>query len=192
MTTGSPKKSVMTIPPQREIDAFVEAAGRGDISAVVSFLDKYPAAIDHENSGDVQVEDSGHTALFLAAGTGQIEVVKLLLEKGADVNKQTNYGWTPLITAVGRFTSGHRDTDMADLLLENGADIDAKNKEGRTAVDLAREYASPEMVRFLEQWPEIKKQRQEARELAEDIADFSAALKRDLPATSPPVRKMKP
>ena len=46
----------------------------------------------------------------------QIEVVKLLIEKGADVNSRNDTGGTALMFASGR---GH--TEVAQLLIEVGA-----------------------------------------------------------------------
>ncbi|KAF2818089.1 ankyrin, partial [Ophiobolus disseminans] len=48
----------------------------------------------------------GWTPLFLAADSGHLEVVKLLLEKGADFTVPTNDGWTPLHVASYK---GHLD-----------------------------------------------------------------------------------
>ena len=62
--------------------------------------------------------DYGQTALFFACDRGNIELVKLLLEKGADPNvKDTFYNATPLTWAEQRQRS-----DIALLLFKNGAD----------------------------------------------------------------------
>ena len=59
------------------------------------------------------------------------EVVKLLLEHGANPNIQENkYGWTPLHYAV---KSCH--VDVARVLLDHGADLTIRNNEGRTPLD---------------------------------------------------------
>ena len=42
----------------------------------------------------------GLTPLVFAAREGDIESAKLLLDAGAPVNDTTEYGWTPLLTAV--------------------------------------------------------------------------------------------
>ncbi len=50
-------------------------------------------------------------------------MVKLLLEKGADVNAKGEHGWTPLMEAANR---GH--SEAAKLLLEKGADVNLKHE----------------------------------------------------------------
>jgi ankyrin repeat protein len=56
-------------------------------------------------------------------------VVRLLLEKGADVEAKDNNGGTALYRAAG---SGHEA--MVRLLLEKGADVEAKNNNGWMAL----------------------------------------------------------
>lgn len=69
------------------------------------------------------------TPLTLATALGHIDIVKLLLENGADVNKYDKE-YTPLLKAVAPrpepFKPEH--IDIAKLLLENGAEVNAKNK----------------------------------------------------------------
>ena len=43
---------------------------------------------------------AGLTPLAIAAERGPLSVVKMLVQKGADVNKRSSYGVTPLITAT--------------------------------------------------------------------------------------------
>lgn len=79
--------------------------------------------------------------LYRTALGGKVEVMKLLIENGADINsadiKASNEkGDTALIKA---FKMGK--TPMAQLLIENGADINAKNNEGKSALD----YTDPNM-----------------------------------------------
>ncbi len=75
--------------------------------------------------------------------------------------------------------------DVVRLLLERGADIDEKDNEGQTALMLAAAVCrKSEIPALLEQWAE-KLEQQKARELAAELADFSPALKRDIPASRP-------
>ena len=81
--------------------------------------------------------NDGTTALWIASQNGHKEIVKLLLEKGADINvKQTATGATALLLA-----SQNGRTDVVKLLLEKGADVNAKvNGGGNCFVDGVTEW----------------------------------------------------
>jgi ankyrin repeat protein len=74
----------------------------------------------------------GLTALVFAAREGDLESTRALLDAGADVNQVTEYGWTPLLTAVN-----NRNYQVAQLLIERGADVNRANKGGWTPLYLA-------------------------------------------------------
>jgi ankyrin repeat protein len=88
---------------------FFAAARKGDAAAVKAFLDK-----------GVNVNSKtryGATALSYACDKGHVEVVKLLIERGADVNsRDTFYGEVPLGWALSK---GY--AEIVKLLLSNGA-----------------------------------------------------------------------
>jgi len=70
------------------------------------------------NGGDLGATDEGGTTpLMFAVYGGQLSVVTVLLEHGADVNQVCNEDHTVLHTAIGRDAF-----DMVLLLLEHGAD----------------------------------------------------------------------
>lgn len=79
--------------------------------------------------------------LMLAALRGQLELVKKLVERDADVNKT---GWTPLHYAA---TGGH--VPVIEFLLEHSAYIDAESPNGTTPLMMAAMYGSPEAVKHL-------------------------------------------
>ncbi len=74
----------------------------------------------------------GLTALVFAAREGDIDSARALLDGGANVNQQTEYGWTPLLTAVN-----NRNYRLAKLLLERGADPNIANNSGWSPLYLA-------------------------------------------------------
>lgn len=83
-----------------------DAAGRGDIEKVRSLLRLNPLAIS--------ARDGGTTALHEATRAGQLEIVKLLVTGGANVNATDFSGLTPLKLA----TSKH--PEIAAYLRANG------------------------------------------------------------------------
>jgi len=83
---------------------------------------------------NVNVKDDmfGWTPLHWAARNGRIEIARLLLQNGADVNAKENYGNTPLHWAA---ILGH--VDNLHLLVENGADLEAQSNNGIRALHRA-------------------------------------------------------
>ncbi|MBE3041637.1 ankyrin repeat domain-containing protein, partial [Candidatus Bathyarchaeota archaeon] len=71
--------------------------------------------------------DYRRTPLLWAAENGHEAIVKLLLEKSADVELKDYYGQTPLLGAAG---NGHEA--IVKLLLQKGADIEGKDNNGRS------------------------------------------------------------
>ncbi|OWY97848.1 TKL protein kinase, partial [Phytophthora megakarya] len=68
-------------------------------------------------------DEKGSSALLSAARNGKVDVVRLLLEKGADYNKTDNKEDSPLIVAA---TEGH--VEIVHILLESGDDIEKTSK----------------------------------------------------------------
>ncbi|XP_071482918.1 ankyrin repeat and KH domain-containing protein mask-like, partial [Diadema antillarum] len=80
---------------------------------------------------NANVEDRGSkgdcTPLMEAASAGHVDLVKLLLEYGADTNAQSSAGNTPLMYACN---GGHEE--IVKLLLDQGANIEDHNENGHT------------------------------------------------------------
>ena len=79
-------------------------------------------------------DDRGRTALWFAAAEGQAELVKILLDRSANVDvKDHKTGNTALIIACAR---GHEAASTA--LLKRGALVTATNNKGNTALCVAK------------------------------------------------------
>ncbi|XP_077565732.1 protein phosphatase 1 regulatory subunit 12A isoform X1 [Stigmatopora nigra] len=89
------------------------------------------------NSGQIQDTrhaKSGGTALHVAAAKGYVEVLKLLIQAGYDVNIKDYDGWTPLHAAA------HWGKEEAcRILVENLCEMDVINKMGQTPFDVSDE-----------------------------------------------------
>lgn len=79
--------------------------------------------------------------LMLAALKGQLDMVRKLIARDADVNKP---GWTPLHYAA---TNAH--LPVMQLLLDHHAYIDAESPNGTTPLMMAAQYGSPGAVKLL-------------------------------------------
>ncbi len=71
-------------------------------------------------------------ALLWAAENGQVEIAKLLIEGGAEIDAGDHFGNTALHLSL-------RYPEMVTLLLEGGAEVNAKNAFGNTPLHLAVE-----------------------------------------------------
>src|SRR3954471_1807072 len=79
-------KTSSTLPPDQR--AFLDAAKAGDIDKVREMLDKgVPVDTREDYTVDRDYyQQSEQTALMYAAGGGHLEVVRILLKAGANVN----------------------------------------------------------------------------------------------------------
>jgi len=95
--------------PSAEEKLLFEAAYRGELEIVETAL----------ILADVNAKaEYGDTALNKAASEGHLEVVKLLIERGADVNNKGGADLTPIMNAA---TGGH--IKVVEFLISKGAII---------------------------------------------------------------------
>lgn len=82
---------------------------------------------------DVNINDSsGRTLLIEASYYNRIEIVRCLIEKGANINAQDKNGYTALhIAAEKNFW------ELGKVLLDNGADANAVDFSGNTPLSKA-------------------------------------------------------
>ncbi|KAI4876108.1 hypothetical protein NFI96_026141 [Prochilodus magdalenae] len=136
--------SITTVRPQPDAekkrpDVF-SALKLGNAQLVKEILEEDPLQVNLANA-------DGASPLMIAAVSGQLEVVQLLVEKNADIDKQDGvHGWTALMQATY-----HGNKNVVKYLLNQGADVNLRAKNGYTAFDLVMLLNDPdtELVRLL-------------------------------------------
>lgn len=82
-------------------------------------------------------DKNGYTPLLWSSwksgSTSSNEIVKFLIESGADVNAKDNVKDTPLIVASWH-TRSQSSNETVEILIEAGADLNHQNEEGKTAL----------------------------------------------------------
>jgi uncharacterized protein len=87
---------------------------------------------------------SGYNALTGAVASGHTEIVKWLLENGANPNYRYGPGYSPLLTAAA---NGH--LEIVKLLLAHGADPHVTSNDGKSAIALATDRNHPAVADYL-------------------------------------------
>ena len=135
------------------------AAANGSVEAVKLLLSHGARVNDVSGDGEVIVHAPARakngmlalgtfTPLLLAAPASSPELVKTLLDAGADVNVKDLRGMTPLMLAVA---TDHASADAVRLLMDKGANVNASSAEGETALDWARKFGDAPIVSMLKQ-----------------------------------------
>ena len=78
---------------------------------------------------NVKDDEYGMTPLDYAALNGHVEIIRFLLQNGAEVNVKNNGGIAPLHCSAW---NGH--VDILHLLVENGANLEAQDRNGWRAL----------------------------------------------------------
>ena len=124
---------------------FLIAARNGHNKVVSVLLKNF--VVDIEQVGTVKFDGfviEGATALWCAAGAGHLDVVKTLIESGADVNHPTFSNSTPLRAACfdGRL-------DIVKYLIEHKADLTITNKYHNSCLMIASYKGHAHVVAYL-------------------------------------------
>ncbi|XP_030560606.1 protein fem-1 homolog B isoform X1 [Drosophila novamexicana] len=110
-------------PDGQSLTPLTMAAMSGNVTFVKTLLSHYD--VDLERECNVIFDGLvvyGATALWVAAGMGHLQIVKMLVQAGASINHNTKAQSSPLRAACyeGRL-------DIVEFLLEHGADVNATN-----------------------------------------------------------------
>ncbi len=88
--------------------------------------------------------DRGWSALIVAAYHGQVEVMRLLLEAGADPN-DSNFNGTTVLMYAKDAALRHGDNAPMQLLLAAGADLARRDYRGRALIDYLDEQQARQL-----------------------------------------------
>jgi ankyrin repeat protein len=106
-------------------DDIHEFVRKGDLESLQASIEKDPAIVNAR-------DQDGRTPLHWACRGRKLEVVKLLVEKGADVNAEDSNKIVPLHSLASR-----NNAAAIAVLLDNGADVDARDYGNNTALHYA-------------------------------------------------------
>ncbi len=104
------------------ITSLMSAVISGDVDGVKFFAKSGAELVNQKNIG-------GATPLLLACREGNLEIVKILIDNGANINATDNEGWTPLMRAA---LAGKKD--IIDLLITKNAQAAGVNSIGESAI----------------------------------------------------------
>ena len=88
--------------------------------------------------------EAGWTALLMAAAQGYPQIMRLLLDAGANPDMGNVHGITPLM-----YGARYKNIEVCKLLLESGANPDLKDISGQTALMIATFLGSADVAEML-------------------------------------------
>jgi len=104
-----------------------------------------------EEGGDSNEEFIGNmTPIMLASSHGNLKMVKLLIQHGANIHARNENGHAPIGFALGEQNDGC--LDVAKLLIDNGATVNYKNNYDRTPLDDALEKGDKNIINFINKY----------------------------------------
>lgn len=116
-------------------EKLMRAIPNGNIDVFKNYLSKSSANT---------VGPYGIMPLHIAVNRSQVEMVKLLLDIGADINAQTHKGDSVLHIAVQK-----QNIEIINLILARKPQLNIRDNKGKTAKDLAIETSNEEITELL-------------------------------------------
>jgi ankyrin repeat protein len=129
-----------------------QAARGGDVGKLSELVQETktptaqtPKPTDDPGSGTLDVKnEEGATALHIAAASGNMKAVSILISAGADINAIDDGGSTPLHQAVAA-----NQMDVVKALVEAGAKIETFDDTGGSALNLAASLNHVDIINYL-------------------------------------------
>lgn len=109
--------------------------------------------VDVDSTGDscinMKPSPRGVTLLMKSARAGDKEMVKLLLENGANVNAMDSWEDTPLTYAISGNAISGKNLEIIGLLIKKGADVNVRGEYDRTPLMEAAATGDLEAIKYL-------------------------------------------
>lgn len=122
--------------PKLQVD---QAAPNGNTALMMAAFQKNKPAVMALLAKGAQINRPGWTALHYAAAAGDLDIMKLLLERHAYIDAESPSGMTPLMLAAREGME-----DAVQLLLQEGADATLKDRAwGIDATEFATRADKP-------------------------------------------------
>ncbi|CAO3563969.1 unnamed protein product [Mortierella alpina] len=130
-------------------------SGDGDLAAVKTFIEEKGVSINAQ-------DEFGYSALHAAASYGHKDLIKHLLENGANVNIQDPEGDSPLFVC--------ETVEIAEMLVKAGADATHVNENEMTAAENAEEEEWFEVAHYLRELTGVPHPDNSTDDLEEDMS----------------------
>lgn len=138
--SGEKRKMKKKYTPEEKMFIYCE---KGTPYHVNYMLDKHPYLISICDSDK-------YTPLHRACYSNNVQVVRILIERGADIHARTDLGWTPLHSAA-KWSA----LESASVLIDSGADVNARSDGNVTPLHLASATQSPRLIELFLHHPDI-------------------------------------
>lgn len=103
---------------------------------------------DVKNLEDVEfVDDNGRTYLHVACSSHNIEVAKVLLQRGINPNVRDKEGHSPILSAIGQLNS--TNPEFLKNFLQYGLDLN-EDVNGMTLRETIESFRDEELMKIIE------------------------------------------
>lgn len=127
--------------PGEEIDLIL-AIDSGKSQRAAEILDRNPDLVRKSVEREGFERDEDGTPLHFAVRRGKLDMMRLLISRGADVNAKNTRENSPLFLAIEYFMGDAKPLDLMKLLLDSGADIQARGELHMTPLIFAVRFFS--------------------------------------------------